>query len=300
MGWADTRRRLDPEIPTLAFEYARRGKTSAWRYLTTSLLALPLAILIGALAVAALRISDFGPPDLMNEMLDMHNPEAFILGAGVLFGSMGLGLAAAARWVQAKSLSDLLGDWRWKLVAAGAFIWALVATFAVVVDCLIAPGSLKLTASAATLKLALFSVVGLTPQVLAEELIFRGFVTQAALLATKRALPAAILSGLLFGACHIPNGAPQAVSATAFGILASLLAIRLCGVAFTFGVHLANNLFGAVVVASASDVFAGAPAIFTQHAPHLMWWDAAVSNAALLLIAVLWPRPGSAGIRASS
>jgi membrane protease YdiL (CAAX protease family) len=90
----------------------------------------------------------------------------------------------------------------------------------------------------------------------------------------------------LFGSLHIPNGYAQAFAAAALGIVASLIAIRTGGIAFTFGMHLINNLFGAVVVVSADDVFKGLPALITQNTPFLTWWDSGVEL--VLLVSVGW------------
>jgi membrane protease YdiL (CAAX protease family) len=133
----------------------------------------------------------------------------------------------------------------------------------------------------------LVAVGALAIQTFAEEFVFRGYLTQGLLLATRRRVPTALISGLLFGALHIPNGAPQAASATLFGIVLALIAIRSGGIAFTYGLHLANNLFGAVVVVSASDAFHGSPGFFTQDAPGLLWWDAAFGGVALVAVAIL-------------
>ncbi len=105
--------------------------------------------------------------------------------------------------------------------------------------------------------------------------------------ATRRTVPAALISGVLFGAMHIPNGLPQAVSATVFGVVLAAIAIRTGGIAFTFGLHLANNLFGAVVVVSSGDAFRGSAGVVTQNTPQLMWWDAAAGVVGLLLVAAL-------------
>ncbi len=118
-------------------------------------------------------------------------------------------------------------------------------------------------------------------QTFGEEFIFRGYLTQGFLLALKKPLPAAIASGLLFGSVHIPNGIPQALNATVFGIVCALIAIRTGGIALTFGLHLANNYFGAVVVVSGADVFKGSPGIITQTTPQLIWWDLCIAVAAL-------------------
>jgi membrane protease YdiL (CAAX protease family) len=106
-----------------------------------------------------------------------------------------------------------------------------------------------------------------------------------------------MLSGLAFATLHIPNGWPQAASAAAFGVITALIAMRTVGIAFTFGLHLVNNLFGAVIVVSANDVFRGSPALFTQATPHLMWLDAAVPFIAM--VAALW-LSGALGLRSPS
>ena len=129
------------------------------------------------------------------------------------------------------------------------------------------------------------ALAGLAIQVFAEEVIFRGHITQGLLVAIRKPLPAALLSGIIFGAIHIPNGAPQAASATAFGVLLALIAIKTRGIAFTSGLHLVNNFFGAVVVVSAGDVFRGSPGLFSQDTPHLMWWDMGVGILLLLVVA---------------
>jgi hypothetical protein len=69
-------------------------------------------------------------------------------------------------------------------------------------------------------------------------------------------------------------------------MVAAYIAIRTGGIAFTWGLHLINNLFGAVFVVSASDVFNGTPGLFTQSTPNLIWLDVA-SGIAILAIP-LW------------
>jgi membrane protease YdiL (CAAX protease family) len=128
--------------------------------------------------------------------------------------------------------------------------------------------------------------IGIGIQTFSEELIFRGYATQGILLVFKKPLMAAIVSGLFFGAVHIPNGIPQALNATIFGIVCAMLTIRTGSIALTTGLHLANNYFGAALLVSGSDVFQGSPGLFTQNTPHLMWWDLCLSI--LGLIGVTW------------
>jgi membrane protease YdiL (CAAX protease family) len=200
-----------------------------------------------------------------------------------MFGLLLLCFIAAVRLLHAKHFGDIVGAWSWRRLLTGAGVWLVVCLVAVLVDYLIQPSGFSNTAGGATLTLAFWAVPSLLVQTFTEEFIFRGYVTQGLLLATRRPMVTAVLSGLAFATLHIPNGWPQAASAAAFGLITALIAMRTGGIAFTFGLHLVNNLFGAVIVVSANDVFRGSPALITQATPHLMWLDATVPFVALLV-----------------
>lgn len=267
-------------------DYARRGRTAWWRYPVTLVLAGAVASLLGVAIVTALLLARLAPSDIALELQRPTHPFIFFTAIGASFAVIVAGLALAARLVQRKTVADIAGRWSWKLFAAGAVVWAGCLTLATFADLLIDHGGFRWSASGATLDLAVSALLGLGVQTFAEEFVFRGYLTQALLLATKRPWPAALLSGLLFGAMHIPNGAPQCVNATVVGVVTALIAIRTGGIAFTYGLHLINNLFGAVVVVSSSDVFKGSPGLITQTTPNLMWWD--VGSGAVMLALVAW------------
>jgi membrane protease YdiL (CAAX protease family) len=244
-----------------------------------------LGVTIGAVIVIAIQVAG-GIPDLVTRMQDPSEPRIFFASIAANFLSLLAGLVLAARWIQGKRFIDLLGAWSWRQAAAGAAAWAVILAALAGLDFLIAPEGFKVTLSPATGGLALAAVLGLLPQIFAEEVIFRGWLTQGLALAFRRPLPAALLSGVLFGSIHLPNGVPQAVSATIFGVLMALIAMRLGGIAFTTGLHLVNNLFAAVVLVSGQDVFRGVPGVFSQSTPQLMAFDVATSSLALALLAL--------------
>jgi len=272
---------------TAYLDYAARGNVAWWRYVLGVLCALLLAAVAPAALVLVLVLARLWPADLMTLVQDPAHPVAFFLFTGAIFLALLLAFVVAARWVQHKRFGDVTGAWSWRNFGRGFGIWSVALVVATALDVAIAPHGFRLSVSPQTPALVLAALVGLGVQTFAEEFVFRGYATQGLLLATGRPAVAAVLSGLLFGAMHIPNGAPQAVSATIFGVLLSLIAIRMGGIAFTYGLHLANNLFSAVVVASTGDAFHGAPALFSQSTPQLMWWDAAVGAAALTVVTAL-------------
>ena len=209
--------------------------------------------------------------------------------AAVSFGCFLLSFWLSALWIQGKRFGDLIGRWRWSAFAAGALIWLVLIAAGAAVDWLMEPTGFSVSLSDATASLAVVAILGLAVQTFAEEFIFRGWVTQGWLLATKNPVAAALLSGLLFGSIHLPNpdGLLSAASATVFGIATSLIAIRLGSLAFGYGMHLVNNLWGAVVVVSSTDVFKGAPAVFSQHTSGLDWSDVGIEAVCLAVVTAL-------------
>jgi membrane protease YdiL (CAAX protease family) len=268
-------------------DYAARGKNAGWRYAVGLCLAFALTALFWASLILALRLLRLLPPDLMEQMQHVRQPATFYLAQGVMFALLLAGFVAALAIVHGKGPGDIVGLWRWRGFGLGAATWLCALIVSSLIDLAIAPKGFSITADARTPTLAISALVGLSAQTFAEEFIFRGYVTQGLLLATRRPVLAAVLSGLVFGALHIPNGGPQAVNAVVFGVVLALIAIRTGGLAFGYGVHLINNIFGAVVVVSSGDVFRGSPGLFTQATSGLMWWDAAAGSAALLLLAAL-------------
>jgi membrane protease YdiL (CAAX protease family) len=267
-------------------EFAARGRNAPWRYLAATVLALVLATLVGVALMVGLMLAGLVPPDLSAQLLRPTRPVTFFIANGAMFGVVLLGFVAAIRLVHKKRVTDVIGSWSWPLFAGGAAIWFGVQVALTLIDLAIAPRGFSVTATNGTVAMALAAAGGLSIQTFAEEFVFRGYLTQALLLATRRPLVAATLSGLLFGALHVPNGTPQAIGAAAFGVVTALITIRTGGIAFSYGLHLVNNLFGAVFVVSASDVFSGSPGLITQNTPHLMWWD--LGTAVVALVALGW------------
>ncbi|MBV9509060.1 MAG: CPBP family intramembrane metalloprotease [Caulobacteraceae bacterium] len=271
-------------------DYARRGANDWWRFVVAFGLAMVfwtamIVLLVAALFIARLPVSQFGA-----WISDTSRPVSFFGFNGLAFLMLVVAFAAAIRWVQHKRFQNLIGAWTWRRFGAGFGVWTIALVAASLLDFALAPHGFRASACANTLPLAISALAGLGIQTFAEEFIFRGYLTQGLLLAIRRPLPVALISGLLFGALHIPNGPPQAVNAVFFGVILALIAMRTGGIAFTYGLHLANNLFSAVVVVSSKDVFGGSPALFTQNTPGLMWWDTGVGAVALIVLALMMDR----------
>jgi membrane protease YdiL (CAAX protease family) len=276
---------------TRFLDFARRGKTAWWRWPLCLVLAFVLAVLIGAAVLLPLVILHKLPSDFAAQATHPTNAGEFFSIVGVEFAALIAGLAAAAAIMHRKRFGDLIGAWRWRSYVAGIGVWSVILVVLTLLDFALAPKGFTYTASAKTLMLALMALPALGLQTFAEEFIFRGYITQGLLLAIKRPLPTALISGAIFGACHIPNGWPQAAYALAFGIAMALVAIRTRSLAFGAGVHMMNNMFGAVVVVSADDVFNGLNGVFSQHTHQLEWLDPAGGALTLAVLVGLVLKP---------
>ena len=266
--------------------YAARGSNTWWRYLLTPLLAFLLTAVLLVVVSLGLMFAHLLPPGIAAQMQQPKNIVPFYLGIAACFGLLTVCFAIAAFVVQRKRPEDIIGQWRTRLFVQGFVIWTAMQAALALVDFVIAPGGFTLSLNSGTRVLAVTAFAGILVQTFTEEFLFRGYVTQGLLLAFKKPLPASVVSGLLFGSLHIPNGLPQALNAVVFGIVCALIAIRSGGLALSFGIHLANNYFGAAVVVSGSDVFKGSPGLVTQTTPHLMWWD--FSLGVVVLVAMFW------------
>jgi membrane protease YdiL (CAAX protease family) len=277
-------------------DYAERGRNAPWRYVVGLVGAVLAAILGGAAIVVVLTLLHLFPADFVQNIQDAGRPERFYPANGVAFGLVLLALVLMLHVLHGKTFRDVVGAWSWRRFGQGVAIWSVLLIVSALIDFLIRPAGFRLTASRQTLALAAAAIGGLSIQTFVEEFVFRGYITQGLMVALRRPLPAAVISGALFGAMHIPNGAPQAISATVFGVALALIAIRSGGIAFSYGLHSANNLFGAVVLVSSGDAFRGSPGLVTQSTPDLMWWDVGIGFVCLTIVtaAVLRSRPGLA------
>jgi membrane protease YdiL (CAAX protease family) len=262
---------------------AGAGKPGVWRYLVVIVCGVAAAAAAGAGLSFVLALTGRLGPDAVHAMQDPSRFGPFFLGVALSFGLLLLGFWLASRLVQGRRWGDVVGRWRWDLTAAGFGVWLGIVALGALVDFLLQPSGFSLSVSGRTPLFVLTAAPALALQTFAEEFVFRGVVTQGLVRVVRRPAIACLISGLIFGAAHIPNGPAQAARATVFGMVLAFMAIETGGLALGWGLHLANNLFSGVVVISSSDVFKGAAGLFRQDTRGLDGFDVAFTMAALLL-----------------
>jgi membrane protease YdiL (CAAX protease family) len=281
--------------PALFLDYASTGKPGRWRFWLVVLAAPILAIVSGAIVLAlGLVVTGNFKPDTLKALQDPGQTGPFFSLVAVTFGALLFWFWGAGHVIQGKRFGDIIGRWRWSLVAKGFGLWLVVVVLSVLVDFLLRPQGFTLSPDLRAPGFVLWVAPALAIQTFTEEFIFRGVITQALVRVIKRPWLACLLSGLVFGAMHIPNGAVQAASAAVLGVVLAFLAIETGGLALGWGLHLVNNLFAGIVVVSSGDVFHGAPGLIHQNTPGLDGVDLAFNVVAPLAAAWLLLRKPAA------
>ncbi len=178
----------------------------------------------------------------------------------------------------------------WRRMAEGAAVWVALAALSAVVENLLYPGryawSLDLQRWLPFVAVALL----LTPlQCAAEELVFRGYVTQALGRLLRRPAVLVVLSGVVFTIPHLFNPEVAAyglwiMAANYFvmGLFLASVALRDGRLELAIGAHAGNNLLLALFINYEDSVFSTA-SVFTAGA-----LDPVYSLVTLILSAVVF------------
>jgi membrane protease YdiL (CAAX protease family) len=149
---------------------------------------------------------------------------------------------------------------RFGRIGIGAAVWAILMAIYVIIDYSLDPKNfvmqLDWTKFVGLIVLTLFLI---PLQTTAEEVVFRGYLTQGIATWTKNRWVAILIPGLLFGLMHFANPEieefgfwitmPQYVF---FGLLWGLISVLDDGIELAIGMHAANNVFLSIFLTHSS------------------------------------------------
>lgn len=180
-------------------------------------------------------------------------------------------LALIARWLHGMGLGDLIAPGRpmdWGIAARSALVYAVPLLVQVGIG--FWTGELRPAAMSLMLVLLLapVSIVLFSLQASAEELLFRAYLAQGAQLLFRHALPAALLTGLLFTLAHEGSGSravwAQRAEIMAMALFLSWITARLGRLEAAMGVHIINNVLFSFFIGGADLPF---PDLLTRTDP---------------------------------
>ena len=267
----------EPVPAQLAFaDLAWAGKNAWWRYLLAIVTLVAIAVVLQLAVTIAAGVLDVPLDSLLAETDEPAAAGTSGSLATFILIMLSIGVLVPATVVPvvlfhrrpARTLFTARRrfDWRATIVSTGVVL--ATATGLTVLWWLAFPGSIAFAFDPARFFLFLPFVVLLVPlQVLAEEVLFRGYILQTVGRITASALVRLVVPAALFVAIHIPNeefqagGAWAALDYAVIALYLGYLAMRGDGLEYATGLHLGLNAsFFTVVGYSVSWV--ETPAIF--------------------------------------
>ena len=235
------------------FEAARTGNHRWWRVILTLVFVFASLTVATALLVTPLLMV-YPTTDLLNRA-----PLPLALTAALApFGAAWLALGYALPAFHRRPFRSLLlpgGAFRWRLFFVSGGLWALLAAAVDGVQAMLGAGDYRWSFEARRFWPYLgAALVWMPVQTSAEELIFRGYLTQVFGARARRIGWPLLAPALIFALLHLPN--PE-VSALGWrfalpqyflmGVLLGWVTLNSQGLEMAFGLHLANNLYTGLV-----------------------------------------------------
>ena len=241
-----------------AFVAPARESSALWRTVLGSMLMVVVyaGSLVGVVALAVLLLGRVRSYEVAASVAEAETPGATLL-LFATFAGMAAGPVTAAWLVHGRSPATLFGraprvlrDFVVAAVVVGVFYAVTVALWSLAFD---AEQGLPPRTWLALLPLTL---LGILLQTGAEELVFRGYLTQQLAARFRSPFVWMAVPSVLFGLVHYapelggPNALILILGATLFGFLAADLTAATGSIGAAWGFHFANNVLALAVIAT--------------------------------------------------
>ena len=301
---------MSSSISSISFlENASEGKNNWWRYLLTVILSLVGGSFVAGLVLGLLLIflSVFASGGISNigNFIEsaMNSPFTLVILVGISYSISFFLFYICLRFLQHKHLLKIINTvsgLRWKLLFKGLILWALILFILSLPDLIFNPGSYQITYNSGSFLILLIICLLVFPiQASFEEILFRGYLMQGFSLVSKKPWVPLLITSILFGCVHIFNGTnlytDLSIVASTFiiGMMLGVIALGDNGIETAMGVHIANNLYVALLYNSTDSGLPGLPSMVTAQAADPFSGLPLLILAALLMIAILfWNRKG--------
>lgn len=249
-------------------ERGREGKNEWWRYLVGLIISFGGYFLFSVpiLLVMTMALAEKGVTDPNEMQKQMTNPLFLGIDVNLLlfllllsFAGAMIGLILAVKYLHQKPLSSIItsaSHIRWKRVIVAGVAWFVLSGLWLFVAYMQDPDNVRFTFEVKPFLLsAVIAILLLPAQTWWEEFMMRGYLLQGCALITKTAWLPVLVTSLVFGLLHAGN--PEVaehgfwVSMPMYilpGLLFGVIAVLDEGLEIPMGLHLANNLFGTLII----------------------------------------------------
>jgi len=244
-------------IAEFPFLQAITERDRRWSRIAAMALAAPIVFFVLSIVIAlTMALSADGDIFAVTADPKLQRSAIYVLQLGAGLGGLAFGVMLAAHYVFARPLKSWLTaapHFRWNLVLWGAALTVIGVGVVMTVDVVILDGQFEYPIFDPTyamgLKLAYVAavLVGLFVAATAEEVVFRGYLLQQTAALTKRTWLVIAINAAVFALFHLEFD-PVALAARALaGAAFAWAALRLGGLEFAIGAHVATNLMLALI-----------------------------------------------------
>jgi uncharacterized protein len=283
---------------------ASPGKNNWWRYLSTIALSLVGANLIAAgfILVFILLYFFYGMLngfDLRFGVVNLlSNPFFLIILVGMSYAFSFLIFYLCIRFIHKRSLLSVItikSRVNWGKIVKGAILWAVILAVFTVPSLIWSSGDYEFTFNPSSfLLLLVISLIAFPIQSSFEEVFFRGYLMQGIGLLSKKPVIPLIITSVTFGLLHFFNGTEISSSifivlyTTILGLMLGIIVLGENGIETAVGVHIANNLFVALLFNSKDSGLGDLPSVFTSPPDNSLSGILVIIIAALIMITILF------------
>jgi membrane protease YdiL (CAAX protease family) len=244
-------------IAQFPFLQAITERDRRWPRIVAMALAAPIVFIILSIVIAVtMALSADGDIFAVTADPALQRSAIYVLQLGAGLGGLAFGIMLAARYVFSRPLSTWLTAaplFRWNLVLWGAALTIIGVAVVMTVDVVILGDDFDYPvfdpSYGVGLKLAyvVAVLIGLFVAATAEEVVFRGYLLQQTAALTKRTWLVIAINAAVFALFHLEFD-PTALAARALaGAAFAWAALRLGGLEFAIGAHVATNLMLALI-----------------------------------------------------
>ncbi|SCG86554.1 CPBP family intramembrane glutamic endopeptidase [Methanobacterium congolense] len=286
----------------LFLDNGSNGKNNWWRYLLTIIISWGGGILATGVLVAVLMVAFIYMVPNTFYQFDLNslvsNGLFLLIIVFIAYAISFLLFYLCVRFMHKKKFTSLInttGKFDWMKLLKGAGIWTALMAALTFIPLLTTAQDYQITFNPKTFGLLLIlSVIAFPLQASFEEIFFRGYLMQAVGLLSKKPVIPLLATSILFALVHFFNGTDLQMSVMmvagtlVIGLMLGIIVLGENRLETAMGIHIANNMFVALIYNSTDSGLGNLPSIITVQQSDAVTGTIGIFIAAVAVLIILF------------